>query len=602
MVAPPSQVVNGFRKIKKLSEGATGESHLVEEMSTSTKYTMKIVSQTYIAPNQKKLTEYEFLKTSDHPFIIRYFKNFPLPSDFSERHCIILEHTNSTLRSYIGKPVTEKVALNWAAHVSLGLAEIHSRGLVHCDLRPETILITAEEAGGIAKVGDFGGNGVVMITNPEVYRYYAPERHNQAVQQESSDVWALGIVLHELLSGGRFPFNYDFQNGSLADYMTKIPNLPINQISQGLSGNFHSLLEKMLEKDPAKRPTINDLLQSTIISERIQLITEEQILGSEKCQRIKKQLLELKIKLFSNNQLGQISELYLKPYTPLQDQYPQAPQDIVPQQIPQLQVLIIEQQPVQMPIQQPELPASHLFTQEKLDLLIKTFNSPMNNITPLLNDKGQSKMTETVLKFGWKLSLAELNNHADMNKAIELNIFEGGYSRHFGIKLQQGVYYGQMADGKRHGIGMVYCTSTDNLYGNNQWLYECQWDKGAPCNKGRYIRTRDSWWSKWEGIIDQMYRLAEGTGSYQDNDGDLYVGEWKQGNFHGQGKYCYPGGSIYEGQWAEGAKSGQGRLTEPDGSYHEGEWKEDYEIGWHIYYTADGVYSKKVKKYGCIIF
>ncbi|TNV81879.1 hypothetical protein FGO68_gene14321 [Halteria grandinella] len=222
-------------------------------------------------------------------------------------------------------------------------------------------------------------------------------------------------------------------------------------------------------------------------------------------------------------------------------------------------------------------------------------------------------MTQTVLKFGWKWSLDELNSYADKNKAIELNTFEGGKTTGNGYVLQHGVYYGQTVDGKRHGIGMVYCTSNN---GSNQWLFECQWQNGAPSNEGRYIQTWNNGWNKWEGTMDGAYTLT-GNGSYIDYSGNKYEGGWKQGNYHGQGNYCNSGGNTYEGDWESGYKqgkgkyitssgqiyegdwvkhefSGQGRLTQPDGSYCEGEWKDWKQIGWHNQYTTDGVYSNRV--------
>ena len=58
------------------------------------------------------------------------------------------------------------------------------------------------------------------------------------------------------------------------------------------------------------------------------------------------------------------------------------------------------------------------------------------------------------------------------------------------------------------------------------------------------------------------------------NDGDKYVGEWKNGKKHGQGTQTFPDGSKYVGEWKDGLLHGQGTLTFPDGGKYVGEFKD----------------------------
>ena len=59
--------------------------------------------------------------------------------------------------------------------------------------------------------------------------------------------------------------------------------------------------------------------------------------------------------------------------------------------------------------------------------------------------------------------------------------------------------------------------------------------------------------------------------------GDIYVGEWKDNKKHGQGTYTFADGEKYVGEWKDGKQNGQGTYTYPDGSTYVGEWKEHYE-------------------------
>ncbi|TNV83726.1 hypothetical protein FGO68_gene3523 [Halteria grandinella] len=61
------------------------------------------------------------------------------------------------------------------------------------------------------------------------------------------------------------------------------------------------------------------------------------------------------------------------------------------------------------------IPEANLFTQVKLDLLLSTFNKPINGYTPEFNAKGQAKLTEYILRIGWKWSLSQLNENANMD-------------------------------------------------------------------------------------------------------------------------------------------------------------------------------------------
>ncbi|TNV81095.1 hypothetical protein FGO68_gene6643 [Halteria grandinella] len=150
------------------------------------------------------------------------------------------------------------------------------------------------------------------------------------------------------------------------------------------------------------------------------------------------------------------------------------------------------------------IPSANLFSQEMLDRLLSIFNLPINNYTPVLNQQGHSKITEEILNCGWKLSLDELNSKASSNRIVEWTTFEGAQRAYPWFNLEQGVYYGQMADGKRDGYGIVYTTDAVN----NPWLYECQWNEGIPI-QGRFIRIgQQEQCYKEEGGMDHAYRVT----------------------------------------------------------------------------------------------
>ncbi|TNV77548.1 hypothetical protein FGO68_gene12403 [Halteria grandinella] len=303
--------MNGYRKIKQLDEASLGDCYLVEKLGKQ--YAMKVVHH----KEGSYYMELEFLKAAEHPFLISHIEDFPHPNELMQKLCIVLEYANGCdLRTKIttmGLKITENVALNWFTHVCLGLAYMHYYGLAHVDIKPEYIIIFGEETGGMAKLGDFWTNkqvsdGCGCCHKVRPFQYFVPEMDRY---QQDADIWQLGIVLYEMVSGGQFPFDYDFEKGYPQDYMEKLPSLEIKQLPDHISTRCKTLIIKMLEKDPAKRPTINEVLQSDIIKEKIRLITEQEVLGSDMAERIRKQLIDLEISLTQYSEIEENKESLL---------------------------------------------------------------------------------------------------------------------------------------------------------------------------------------------------------------------------------------------------------------------------------------------------
>ncbi|TNV81098.1 hypothetical protein FGO68_gene13704 [Halteria grandinella] len=182
-------------------------------------------------------------------------------------------------------------------------------------------------------------------------------------------------------------------------------------------------------------------------------------------------------------------------------------------------------------------------------------------------------------------SLDQLNQHAQPDTTVEWAVFEGAKRKGW-TDLEQGLYYGQLRNQKRHGKGIVFATEKDGRAN----LYECEWNEGTPINHGRCIIIT-SGWEKYEGTFDCSY-LLNGPGSKHREDGHIYQGGFKHGKYHGQGKVIWKHGGSYEGGWLDDFKHGSGRQTDEQGGYREGQWKKDFisskPIGIHKYYDKEG--------------
>jgi eukaryotic-like serine/threonine-protein kinase len=152
-------------------------------------------------------------------------------------------------------PLPWREAVTVAAEVSAALAVAHSRGVVHRDVTPGNVMLTA--AG--AKVVDFGISAVVgaadrgrdgrLLGTPA---YLAPERIDEGQVTPASDVYALGLLLYRALTG-RLPWNAPTTIEMLRAHLYAEP-LPMSPVP-GLPDDVAELYERCLAKDPTARPT-----------------------------------------------------------------------------------------------------------------------------------------------------------------------------------------------------------------------------------------------------------------------------------------------------------------------------------------------------------
>jgi serine/threonine-protein kinase len=148
-------------------------------------------------------------------------------------------------------PIDPAKALDVIAQAADGLAAAHKAGVIHRDIKPGNILISSE---GQVKVTDFGiahAAGQVPVTSPGLVmgttQYMAPERIAGSPGTAASDLYALGIVLHECLTG--FPPH----DGTAAEVMAAHLYLPLPPLPADVPPELDVLVDRLTAKDPARR-------------------------------------------------------------------------------------------------------------------------------------------------------------------------------------------------------------------------------------------------------------------------------------------------------------------------------------------------------------
>jgi len=153
-----------------------------------------------------------------------------------------------------GGPPDFERAVDWISQVAAALDYLHARGLVHRDVKPANILITD---GGRVKLTDFGiavpGPGAASDGGDAVLgtpNYMAPEQILGRELTPRADVWSLGVVLYELLSGRR-----PFEGRTVAEVVHRVVHEPAPPPGEdsGLAPGVRPLLERAMAKDPRWR-------------------------------------------------------------------------------------------------------------------------------------------------------------------------------------------------------------------------------------------------------------------------------------------------------------------------------------------------------------
>lgn len=151
-------------------------------------------------------------------------------------------------------------ACNWAAHVAVALAVAHRRGIIHGDVKPANILITSDNRVkltdfGMARLASHDTGDTSLLGTPA---YWCPEQIHGRPQDARSDIFSLGVVLYEMLTGIS-PFAGDSLQ-SVCNHVLSSTPLPPTQSNSSLPASVNDVLGACLAKDPLNRFTSADLL------------------------------------------------------------------------------------------------------------------------------------------------------------------------------------------------------------------------------------------------------------------------------------------------------------------------------------------------------
>ncbi len=179
--------------------------------------------------------------------------------EHESRPFIVFEYiAGENLKQLVGRtgPLPVERALELAIQVARGLAFAHEKGFVHRDVKPQNVLLNGD---GEAKVTDFGIARALSVQEGETQTgtilgtcdYIAPEQAQGRRVDEHSDVYSLGVVLYELLTG-KVPFGGD-NFVAVAMQHINAPPPPVTLLRPEVPARVEAVVETALAKDPEQR-------------------------------------------------------------------------------------------------------------------------------------------------------------------------------------------------------------------------------------------------------------------------------------------------------------------------------------------------------------
>jgi formylglycine-generating enzyme required for sulfatase activity/tRNA A-37 threonylcarbamoyl transferase component Bud32 len=248
-------LVDGFRVLKPVAEGAMGEVFLAQDLVLGRRVALKFLKVELLgAENTERLLE-EARTTArfNHPHIVTVHA----VGRHHGRPYLALEYVDGeSLRQRLaGERLSIHEALRICRAIAEAIAEAHRHEIIHADLKPENVLLPRD---GRVRVVDFGlarHAGAEQAAASGTPAYMAPERWRGAPPSPAIDLWSLGIIAYELLEGRR-PLD-DMQLARWAFAPKPLPASPrLREVPAA------QVLQACLALEPTERPSAQDVAQA----------------------------------------------------------------------------------------------------------------------------------------------------------------------------------------------------------------------------------------------------------------------------------------------------------------------------------------------------
>jgi len=255
------KTISHYKILEEIGSGGMGVVYNAEDTKLKRHVALKFLSPELTRDKEAKdrfIHEARAAAALNHANIVTIHEI----DDFEDQTFIIMELVEGeTLRDKIAgvgakgiSPMSINESIDITIQIAEGLNKAHKKDIVHRDIKPANIMITEDE---VPKILDFGLaklRGQTKLTREGTtlgtVAYMSPEQTTGEEVDQRSDIWSLGVVFYEMLTG-QLPFRGHYEQAIVYSIMNEKPE-PLKELIPDVLVQLEQIINKMLAKDPSK--------------------------------------------------------------------------------------------------------------------------------------------------------------------------------------------------------------------------------------------------------------------------------------------------------------------------------------------------------------